>query len=113
MFLKITEDDRTLLDNKATTSYNQPTKRANPRPRLYEVDELNAIKAHMASLINALNQLSIRNAPSIAHMVACSTYLTLDNPDLEQANYVDRTNQFHGQYQIPQFLLLMLRGSRH
>ena len=87
----------------ATTSYNCPCERSSliiPKVAgLYEVDEINSLKAQMVSLTNVLSKLitggqAQASPPSIASLVALaskmSTQKELEQGDNETTNYVDR-----------------------
>lgn len=64
IFSKNAQEACTILEDLATTSYNWPCERSSPIiPKavgLYEVDEVNSLKAQMASLTNALSKLTTR-----------------------------------------------------
>ena len=61
-FSKNAQEAYTILEDLANTSYNWPCEWSSPNiPKaagLYEVDEVNSLKAQMASLTNALSKLT-------------------------------------------------------
>ena len=82
IFSKNAQEAYTILENLATTFYIWPCERSSttiPKAvRLYEVDEINSLKAQMASLTNALSKLTARgqaqvSPPSIASFVAMAS----------------------------------------